>query len=260
MTVENGPDWWLDAFPWPALESHKYRRGHALVAGGAVMTGAARLAARAAARLGAGLVTVAAPEAALPIYAAALTGVIVQPVADDRRRSAEFLADKRRNAALIGPGAGVGGETREKTLAILGAGKRAVLDADALTVFADDPDTLFSAIRSPCVMTPHDGEFARLFDTAGRQARARAPRGAAERCGGAAQGCRHRDRRARRAGRDQRQRAARSWRRRAAAMCSPGSCSGCSPRAWSRSRRPRRRPGSTARPPAASGPASSPRI
>src|SRR5947209_8610144 len=165
-TVENAPDWWRDAFPRPSLETHKYVRGHALVAGGVVMTGAARLAARAAARLGAGLVTVAAPEAAFPIYAAALTGVIVHPVADIAAFQG-FLADKRRNAALIGPGAGVGGETRARTLGILGAGKRAVLDADALTSFAEDPDTLFSAIRSPCVMTPHAGEFSRLFDIAG---------------------------------------------------------------------------------------------
>jgi NAD(P)H-hydrate epimerase len=165
-TAESVPDWWLGAFPRPSLETHKYARGHALVAGGAVMTGAARLAARAAARLGAGLVTVAAPESAFPIYAAALTGVIVHPVADlDGFRA--FLEDKRRNAALIGPGAGVGSETREKTLAILGAGKRTVLDADALTSFAEDPDALFSAIRSPCVITPHAGEFSRLFDTAG---------------------------------------------------------------------------------------------
>ena len=146
--VENVPDWWLGAFPRPSLETHKYLRGHALVAGGEVMTGAARLAARAAARLGAGLVTVAAPEAAFPIYAAALTGVIVHPIAD------------------IEAGAGVGDETRARTLAILGAGKRAVLDADALTSFAEDPGTLFSAIRSPCVMTPHAGEFSRLFDAA----------------------------------------------------------------------------------------------
>ena len=130
------------------------------------MTGAARLASRSAARLGAGLVTVAAPEAAFPIYAAALTGIIVHPIAglDDFRG---LLADRRRNAALIGPGAGVGAETRDKALAILGAGKRAVLDADALTSFADDPPSLFAAIRSPVVMTPHDGEFARLFDTGG---------------------------------------------------------------------------------------------
>ena len=152
--------------PRPGLDGHKYTRGHALVAGGAVMTGAARLASRSAARLGAGLVTVAAPEAAFPIYATALTGIIVHPVGglDDFRA---LLADKRRNAALIGPGAGVGAETRDKALAILEADKWAVLDADALTSFADDPHTLFAAIRSPVVLTPHDGEFARLFDTSG---------------------------------------------------------------------------------------------
>jgi NAD(P)H-hydrate epimerase len=164
--AENDPAWWLPAFPRPRLEDHKYSRGHALVAGGAVMTGAARLAARAAARLGAGLVTLAAPAAAFPIYATALTGVIVHPIAgvEDFRA---LLGDKRRNAALIGPGAGVCPQTRDKTLAILAAGKRAVLDADALTAFADDPRTLFGAIGSPVVLTPHAGEFGRLFDTAG---------------------------------------------------------------------------------------------
>jgi len=165
-TVENSPVWWLGDWPRPRLDSHKYTRGHALVAGGAVMTGAARLGARSAARLGAGLVTVAAPAAVFPVYAAALTGIIVQPVEglDDFRH---LLGDTRRNAALIGPGAGVGSGTRDKTLAILAAGKRAVLDADALTSFADDPKRLFAAIRSPVVMTPHEGEFGRLFDTGG---------------------------------------------------------------------------------------------
>lgn len=166
----NHPDWWRDCFPWPLPESHKYTRGHALVAGGAVMTGAARLAARAAARLGAGLVTLAAPQAAFPVYAVALTGVIVQPAAGSEAFRG-LLGDQRRNAALIGPGAGIGPETREKTLAILAAKKRAVLDADALTVFADEPEALFTAIRSAnglnCVLTPHEGEFARLFDRSG---------------------------------------------------------------------------------------------
>jgi ADP-dependent NAD(P)H-hydrate dehydratase / NAD(P)H-hydrate epimerase len=78
-----------------------------------------------------------------------------------------LLADTRRNAALIGPGAGVGAATRDKTVAALAAGKRVVLDADALTSFSDNPEALFSAIRSPCVMTPHAGEFARLFDPFG---------------------------------------------------------------------------------------------
>jgi NAD(P)H-hydrate epimerase len=113
-------------------------------------------------------VTVAAPETAFPIYAAALTGVIVQP-AGSREAFQALLADPRRNAALIGPGAGVDG-TRDNTLAILGRGKRAVLDADALTAFAGRPDDLFAAIRRDGVptpvMTPHEGEFARLFGRA----------------------------------------------------------------------------------------------
>jgi NAD(P)H-hydrate epimerase len=173
----NHPDWWSALFPWPGPESHKYTRGHALIAGGAVMTGAARLAARAAARAGAGLVTITAPEPVFPIYAGALTGVIVQP-AFGIEAFRELLADERRNGVLIGPGAGVGPETRDKVLAALAARKRTVLDADALTVFADDKPALFGAIRSDCVMTPHEGEFARLVgrasDTAGgKLARAR---------------------------------------------------------------------------------------
>ncbi|MGE0257864.1 MAG: NAD(P)H-hydrate dehydratase [Alphaproteobacteria bacterium] len=162
LVAVNHPDWWLPLFPWPSPESHKYTRGHALIAGGAVMTGASRLAARAAARAGAGLVTVAAPEATFQIYAGALTGIIVQPVVGiDGFR--ELLADIRRNVVLIGPGAGVGCETRAKVLAALAARKRVVLDADALTVFADERRTLLQSIQADCVMTPHEGEFARLF-------------------------------------------------------------------------------------------------
>jgi ADP-dependent NAD(P)H-hydrate dehydratase / NAD(P)H-hydrate epimerase len=164
--AEDDPAWWLPALPRPGLTDHKYSRGHALVAGGAVMTGAGRLAARGAARTGAGLVTVAAPAAAFATYATALTGVIVLPIGGDEDFAA-LLADKRKNAALVGPGAGVIPATRTKVLAILAAQKHAVLDADALTVFADDPRTLFAAIRSPVVLTPHEGEFARLFDPAG---------------------------------------------------------------------------------------------
>jgi NAD(P)H-hydrate epimerase len=181
-TFENGPPLWLDAYPWPDSESHKYRRGHALVRGGAVMTGATRLAARAAGRMGAGLVTLAAPEAAWPVYAAALTSVIVRPVADAAGFAA-LLADPRRNAVLIGPGAGTEPATRQDVLAALAAERATVLDADALTIFADAPDTLFAAIRAPTVLTPHEGEFARLFGpAAGRDKLARA-RGAAARSG-----------------------------------------------------------------------------
>jgi ADP-dependent NAD(P)H-hydrate dehydratase / NAD(P)H-hydrate epimerase len=171
---ENGPALWLDAYPWPRLDAHKYRRGHALVAGGEIMTGAARLAARAAARIGAGLVTVAAPAAAWPIYAAALAGVIVRPVAR-AEDFAELLADARRNALLIGPGAGTSAATRHQALAALASQRAVVLDADALTVFAEKPPALLAAINGPCVLTPHEGEFARLFAASGdKLARARA--------------------------------------------------------------------------------------
>jgi NAD(P)H-hydrate epimerase len=179
-TFENGPAVWRGAYPWPDAESHKYRRGHALVRGGAVMTGAARLAARAAGRMGAGLVTLAAPEPAWPVYAAALTSVIVRPMVGERG-FAELLEDARRNAILIGPGAGTDEATRRDVLAALGARRGTVLDADAITVFAAAPDALFAAIAGPTVLTPHEGEFARLFGAAsGRDKLTRARAAAAQ--------------------------------------------------------------------------------
>jgi NAD(P)H-hydrate epimerase len=159
---ENTPALWLDRYPWPRLQDHKYSRGHLLIAGGTVMTGASRLAARAARRIGAGLVTIASTQAAQPIYAGDMPGTIAA-IADDNEGFATLLADERRNALLIGPGHGVSPTTRAYTLAGLAAGKACLIDADALTVFAETPDALFDAIRAPCVLTPHDGEFARLF-------------------------------------------------------------------------------------------------
>ena len=165
-TWENDPALWLTGMPRPHNGGNKYTRGHALLWGGWPMTGAARMAARAAARAGAGLTTIAVPEQALAVYAAALTSIMVQPVAtpDDLDR---ILADPRMSALLIGPGAGVGAETRARVLAMLGTGRPTLLDADALTVFQDDPAALDRAIIGPCVLTPHDGEFRRLFDPAG---------------------------------------------------------------------------------------------
>jgi len=164
---ENGPAQWLQDYPWRTEDSHKYRSGHALVLGGATQTGAARLAAMAAARVGAGLVTVAAPAASWAVYAAALTSIMVRPM-DGPDDFGRLLADARRNALVLGPGAGAGvsGQTRELALMALATGRAVVLDADALSVFGTDPDALFQAIRGPCVLTPHDGEFARLFPCA----------------------------------------------------------------------------------------------
>ena len=162
-TFENDPTLWLAALPRPTDGGNKYTRGHALVVGGYPTTGAARMAARAAARAGAGLTTVAVPEIALPIYATALTSIMVRSISE----LDDLLGDRRMSGFLIGPGAGVGDATRARVTAMLATGKPTVLDADALTSFHDDPLALDRAIVGPCVMTPHDGEFERLFDVNG---------------------------------------------------------------------------------------------
>jgi ADP-dependent NAD(P)H-hydrate dehydratase / NAD(P)H-hydrate epimerase len=161
-TWENHPQQWLKAMPLPQFSANKYTRGHALLVGGYPMTGAARMAARAAARAGAGLTTIAVPEHSLPIYAAALTSIMVQPLARDEDLD-RLLADSRYTACLIGPGAGVGDSTRAKALRMLASGKAVLLDADAITAFAALPQELFAAIQHACVLTPHEGEFKRLF-------------------------------------------------------------------------------------------------
>lgn len=159
---ENDSMLWRHALPRLKAVDNKFSRGHALISGGYPVTGAARMAARAAARAGAGLTTIAVPALALPVYAAALTSIMVQPISrpDDYVR---LLEDRRYNALLIGPGAGVNAATRDRALAILGTGRAAVLDADAISVFAGRLPELRDAIKGPCVMTPHEGEFARLF-------------------------------------------------------------------------------------------------
>tara|TARA_R110002167_G_scaffold36382_4_gene115193 strand:- start:1398 stop:2858 length:1461 start_codon:yes stop_codon:yes gene_type:complete len=165
-TFENGPALWRDDYPWPQTGDHKYARGHAVVMGGEAITGASRLTALGAMRSGAGLVTLAAPNKAWSVYATSMIGVMVHAVSglDDFN---DLLADTRRNAIAIGPGAGVGTPTRQAALAALATGRAVVLDADALTSFADDPAELFDASKGRCVLTPHGGEFARLFDPSG---------------------------------------------------------------------------------------------
>ena len=166
---ENGPDLW--SLPVPGPESHKYTRGHAVVWGGADTTGAARLAARGAMRAGAGLVTVSAPDEAWPVYAASLPGALVvrRSGPDDFRR---MLEDGRKNAVLVGPGAGLGPETRDAVEAACTRPGAVVLDADALTAMAG---RLPEGRGDAGLLTPHDGEFARLFPFDGdRLSRARA--------------------------------------------------------------------------------------
>ena len=166
QTFANAPSLWGGAFPRPDAQGHKYSRGHTVVvSGGASTTGAARLAARGALRGGAGLVTIASPREAMAINAAESLAVMVRPV-DGAAELGEFLGDRRRNAVVLGPGGGVGSQMREQVLAALASHAAVVLDADALTSFADHADALADAIRKRRgngVLTPHEGEFSRLF-------------------------------------------------------------------------------------------------
>jgi NAD(P)H-hydrate epimerase len=163
----NRPSLWRGALPVPTAETHKYTRGHALILGGGIATtGASRLAARAALRIGAGLVSIACPRKALPVYAAALEAVMTKPVAT-RDDLAALLADPRITAALIGPGHGVTPHTEACALDLLATRRPCVLDADALTCFARHPQSLFDALHESCILTPHEGEFARLFAVQG---------------------------------------------------------------------------------------------
>ncbi|MEA3093816.1 MAG: ADP-dependent NAD(P)H-hydrate dehydratase / NAD(P)H-hydrate epimerase, partial [Caballeronia sp.] len=170
-TFANTPDLWRHALRVPQLGGHKYTRGHAVVVSGRMPeTGAARLAACGALRAGAGLVTVASPRDALAVHAAALEAVMVRQ-SDGPAGLAKLLADPRKNAVVLGPGLGVGEDTCalvETAVAPGGTEKfRAhVLDADALTSFVGQRERLFTAVRAAhgrVVLTPHDGEFARVF-------------------------------------------------------------------------------------------------
>jgi len=170
----DAPELWRALLPIPGVGGHKYSRGHALVlSGGPWTTGAARLSARAALRMGAGLVTLASPREALGINAAHLTAVMLTPC-DGAADLAAILRDPRKNALVMGPGAGVGKATMDLVLEALRSDppdRALVLDADALTSFADDPRVLGAAIKragKAVLLTPHDGEFFRLFNSEGR--------------------------------------------------------------------------------------------
>ncbi len=169
-TFHNLPPLWREHLRPLTPGDHKYSRGHALVVSGpANSTGAARLAAAGALRIGAGAVTVASPPGALLVNATHLTAIMVRAFKDAEEFS-KLIMDRRCNSVVIGPGNGVGAATGRNVEAALESDVGLVLDADALTSFAGNPKPLFEAIRSrrrPVVMTPHEGEFGRLFRTAG---------------------------------------------------------------------------------------------
>lgn len=167
QTFENIPELWRQHLPLPRLAGHKYDRGHAVIASGpSWSTGAARLAARGALRVGAGLVTIASPREALAVNAAASLAIMVRPV-DGAAELKRFLADRRLNAFAIGPGIGVNETTCELVLTALAGERAIVLDADAMTSFAQHPQPLAGALSTrrnqATILTPHEGEFARYF-------------------------------------------------------------------------------------------------
>ncbi len=187
QTWANHPALWLSHFPWPRLDGFKYDRGHAVaVSGPADATGAARMGARGALRAGAGLVTVASPIDAVVTNAAHLTAIMLKPF-EGAAGLHDILSDRRKNAVLIGPAVGIGSATRHLVEAVLKSGAAAVLDADALTSFAGDDAALVELIAGsperPIVMTPHDGEFQRLFPDLVNEPKLQRARTAAARTG-----------------------------------------------------------------------------
>jgi hydroxyethylthiazole kinase-like uncharacterized protein yjeF len=180
---ENDPDLWGAKFPWPKVNAHKHARGRLIVVSGeAWRTGAARLAARGGLRIGAGLVTVLSPPDALSVNAAHLEAVMLAPFETDQDLAE---AAEAAEAAVIGPAAGVNDETLANVLALARTGAALVIDADALTVFRSDPEELFSALDRDDVLTPHPGEFERVFPGVLKSARNKveAAREAAQRAG-----------------------------------------------------------------------------
>ncbi len=168
----NAPSAWSGFGGELTLSTYKFTRGHLVVfSGDRQGTGAARLAAAAGLAAGAGLVTVASGKAALGINASHLTAVMVKEV-DGKRDLEKWLRDRRLGSFVLGPGFGIGKRTRDFALAL--CDRALVLDADGITSFQENRDALFSALASRggrMVMTPHEGEFARLFpDIAGDHA------------------------------------------------------------------------------------------
>ncbi len=167
---ENSPGLWPDLPPAPAVMAHKHRRGSLLVHCGDVFhTGAARLAAHAGLRAGAGLVSLLVEEPAARVCAAHETEVMLG-VRRKGRALPPLLHTLRPTATVIGPAGGTGKAMRDDVMELRAQDLPLVLDADALSAFAKAPELLFAQIDETCVLTPHEGEFARLFaDLAGRQ-------------------------------------------------------------------------------------------
>jgi hydroxyethylthiazole kinase-like uncharacterized protein yjeF len=158
---ENSPALWGAKLRWPEARSHKHRRGRlAVVTGPIASTGAARLAAQAGLRAGAGQVTLLCPPAALMVVAGAVMAPLTASFADEHQL---FALTETADAVVIGPAAGITDKTRANVEALAKADRTLVLDADAITVFKGEAETLGGLLEAPAVLTPHMGEFERLF-------------------------------------------------------------------------------------------------
>lgn len=167
MTQLNTPALWSPSLPKLQRAGHKYTRGYTLVCGGdKTMTGASKLAALAAARSGSGATAIVCSTETLPLYAPSLLSVMTR-IANTPAEFRGHLNDDKITALLVGPGTGLGSDTVQKTMHCLESAKPCVVDADALSVFESQPDTLLAALHERCVLTPHSGEFERLFKKTG---------------------------------------------------------------------------------------------
>ncbi len=162
---ENSKEFWLNQFPKIQQNCHKYDRGHSVIYGGSKMTGAAKLAANAAARIGSGLTSIIAKKELFSVYASYMPSLIIEPI-NSIEDVIKYLKDERLNSILIGPGAGVGEKIKEHTLKIISSAPKSrnfVIDADAISSFENDTKKLFSLLNNNCVLTPHMGEFKKIF-------------------------------------------------------------------------------------------------
>jgi hydroxyethylthiazole kinase-like uncharacterized protein yjeF len=160
----NNPNVWLPDLPKPKADGNKYDRGHLIILGGTEMTGAARLASEAAMQIGCGLCTIVSAKETKEIYLSGPPHIMFESYKTLHDFS-DHLTDPRRNACVIGPGAGKGNaeELRQCVEHVLKLKKPTVVDADGMNVFQDKHPDLLYVLHENCVLTPHEGEFARLF-------------------------------------------------------------------------------------------------
>jgi len=163
--IENSPHLWVKYFPWKKISGHKYSRGRVVVHGGQKeFTGATILSAQAALRTGTGSVKIICSKNTLQIYSLKFPSVLKTEI-NNIYQLEKFLKKEKITSILIGPGAGSNKKVKEIVKLILRKVKYAVIDADALTCFKNDLKSLYNLLDKNKIITPHLGEFHRIFPT-----------------------------------------------------------------------------------------------